>query len=98
MKSLQVRFARRPSGEPTAETFEIGEVELPALGDGQILVRIIWMSLDPYMSGRLDESRSYAKPQAIGEVMPGGPLGRLDERCVGYEGVLPCCSRWWPSL
>src|SRR5690606_28199610 len=79
MKSLQVRFAKRPTGEPTDETFEIGEAELPALGDGQILVRIIWLTLDPYMRGRLDESRSYAKPQPLGEVMQGGTVGEVVE-------------------
>jgi len=79
MKSLQVRFAKRPTGEPTAETFDIGEVDLPAVGDGQILVRIIWLTLDPYMRGRMDDNRSYAKPQAIGEVMQGGTVGEVVE-------------------
>jgi hypothetical protein len=77
MKSLQVRLAKRPTGEPTAENFDIGEVELPALGDGQLLVRIIWLSLDPYMRGRMDDSRSYAKPVGIGEVMQGGTVGQV---------------------
>ncbi|MEQ9332449.1 NADP-dependent oxidoreductase [Thalassobaculum sp.] len=79
MKSLQVRFAKRPTGEPTAETFDIGEVELPALADGQILVRIIWLTLDPYMRGRMDDKRSYAQPQGIGEVMQGGTVGQVVE-------------------
>ena len=79
MKSLQVRFAKRPTGEPTAETFDIGEVELPALADGQILVRIIWLTLDPYMRGRMDDKRSYAQPQGIGEVMQGGTVGQVME-------------------
>lgn len=79
MKSLQVRFAKRPTGEPTTETFDIGEVDLPAVGEGQILVRIIWLTLDPYMRGRMDDSRSYAKPQGIGEVMQGGTVGQVVE-------------------
>ncbi len=79
MKSLQVRFAKRPTGEPTAETFEIAEAELPAIGDGEILVRIIWLSLDPYMRGRMDDKRSYAQPQGLGEVMQGGTVGQVVE-------------------
>lgn len=79
MKSLQVRLAKRPTGEPTAETFDIGEVDLPAVGDGQFLVRVIWLSLDPYMRGRMDDSRSYAKPVGIGEVMQGGTVGQVVE-------------------
>ncbi|GHD46125.1 NADP-dependent oxidoreductase [Thalassobaculum fulvum] len=79
MKSLQVRFVKRPTGEPTADTFEIGEAELPALGDGEILVRIIWLSLDPYMRGRMDDKRSYAQPQALGAVMQGGTVGQVVE-------------------
>lgn len=79
MKSLQVRFAKRPTGEPTADTFEIAEAELPALADGQILVRIIWLSLDPYMRGRMDDKRSYAQPQGLGEVMQGGTVGQVVE-------------------
>jgi len=79
MKSLQVRFAKRPTGEPTAETFEIAEAELPPIQDGEILVRIIWLSLDPYMRGRLDDKRSYAQPQALGAVMQGGTVGQVVE-------------------
>jgi len=77
MKSLQVRLAARPSGEPTPANFEIAEAELPAVGDGEMLVRVIWLSLDPYMRGRMDDSRSYATPVPIGGVMTGGTVAQV---------------------
>ena len=99
MKSLQVRLAKRPTGEPTAENFDIGEVSLPALADGQILVRVIWLSLDPYMRGRMDDSRSYAKPVAIGDVMQGGTVAQVTEsRHAGFaEGDFVLGMFGWQS-
>jgi len=99
MKSLQVRLAKRPTGEPTAENFDIGEVSLPALADGHILVRVIWLSLDPYMRGRMDDSRSYAKPVAIGDVMQGGTIGQvMESRHPGFaEGDFVLGMFGWQS-
>lgn len=77
MKSLQVRLASRPVGAPTAENFDIGETELPEIGDGQLAVRVIWLSLDPYMRGRMSDARSYATPVGIGEVMTGGTVAQV---------------------
>jgi NADPH-dependent curcumin reductase CurA len=69
----------RPQKEATVDNFRLIEENLPALQDGQVLVRHHYLSLDPYMRGRMNESKSYAKPQALGEVMIGGTVGEVVE-------------------
>jgi NADPH-dependent curcumin reductase CurA len=69
MKS--VTLAERPSGQPTPQTFRLETAPIPTPGEGEVLVRTLWLSLDPYMRGRMDESKSYAKPVPIGGVMEG---------------------------
>ena len=75
----QWRLARRPSGEVTPDCFEWVECALEPLADGQVRVRNRWLSLDPYMPGRMDDARSYAQPQALGVVMQGGTAGEVIE-------------------
>ena len=70
----------RPTGEASATNFRLVEapvLEAAQLADGQVLVRHHYLSLDPYMRGRMNESRSYAKPQALGAVMVGGTVGEV---------------------
>jgi len=64
-------------GEPKAENFDVAEAELPGITDGQLAVRVIWLSLDPYMRGRMSDARSYATPVGIGEVMTGGTVAQV---------------------
>ena len=71
MQTTQIRLARRPVGEPQDDDFETTTVELPELQDGQVLVRAVYLSLDPYMRGRMSEARSYASPLEIGDVVLG---------------------------
>jgi len=79
--NLQVLLARRPTGAPQESDFRLVETAVPAIGDGQFLVRSHYLSLDPYMRGRMNEARSYAKPAQLGEVMVGGAVGEvLDSR------------------
>ncbi|MFL2547508.1 MAG: NADP-dependent oxidoreductase [Candidatus Rariloculaceae bacterium] len=73
----QFLLASRPSGEPTAENFDFVETPVPEPGDGQILVRTIYLSLDPYMRGRMNDARSYVEPVKIGAVMEGGIVGQV---------------------
>jgi NADPH-dependent curcumin reductase CurA len=81
----QILLASRPAGEPTADNFRLVETPLPALADGQVLVRHHYLSLDPYMRGRMNEGRSYAAPQPLGEVMIGGTVGEVvDSRHPGF--------------
>jgi len=69
----------RPHGMPTVENFELKEVELPALSDGMIRVRNHWLTVDPYMRGRMNDVKSYVPPFQIGEPMEGGAVGEVIE-------------------
>ena len=77
IKARQVVLAARPKGAPTPEDFALKETTLPPLADGQVLCRVIYLSLDPYMRGRMDDAKSYAQPVGIGEVMTGGTVGQV---------------------
>jgi NADPH-dependent curcumin reductase CurA len=73
----QILLASRPSGFPTEANFNLVETTVPQPGDGQLLVRNHWLSLDPYMRGRMDAVKSYAKCVELGEVMTGGTVGEV---------------------
>ena len=73
----QIQLISRPDGEPSAANFKLVELAVPELDDGQVLVRHHYMSLDPYMRGRMNDGKSYAVPQALGEVMGGGTVGEV---------------------
>jgi NADPH-dependent curcumin reductase CurA len=73
----QILLARRPIGAPQASDFRWVETAVPEIGDGQFLVRNHYLSLDPYMRGRMSEAKSYAKPVELGEVMVGGAVGEV---------------------
>lgn len=75
----QIQLASRPVGEPSAANFKLVEAALPALAEGQVLVRNHYLSLDPYMRGRMNEGKSYAQPQPLNEVMIGGTVGEVVE-------------------
>ena len=70
-KNRQILLASRPSGEPSQENFKLAETEIPKPGPGQMLLRTIYLSLDPYMRGRMNAGPSYAPRVEIGEVMVG---------------------------
>ena len=72
-----VVLRHRPSGAPRPHDFEIVEGELPDPGPGEVLTRTIWLSIDPYMRGRLSDRPSYAAPVQIGEVMTGESIGEV---------------------
>jgi NADPH-dependent curcumin reductase CurA len=76
-KNLQVLLRRRPVGEPVPEDFEVVESAVPTPGPGQVLVRARFLSLDPYMRGRMSDAKSYAKPVELGAVMEGGTVGEV---------------------
>ena len=75
----RVVLAARPQGAPKENDFCHESIDMPSPSDGEILVRVIWLSLDPYMRGRMDESKSYAKAVEIGEAMEGGCVGEVIE-------------------
>ena len=70
----RIVLASRPVGEPKSSDFRIEEVPLPTPGPGEVLLRTIWLSLDPYMRGRMSDGPSYAAPVPIGGVMEGGTV------------------------
>ena len=69
----------RPTGEAQASNFKLVSSDTPPLDDGEVLVRHHYLSLDPYMRGRMNESKSYAVPQPLGQVMQGGTVGEIIE-------------------
>jgi NADPH-dependent curcumin reductase CurA len=75
----QILLDNRPEGEASVSNFKLVTVQTPALQDGQVLVRHHYLSLDPYMRGRMNDSKSYAQPQPLGEVMIGGTVGEVVE-------------------
>jgi NADPH-dependent curcumin reductase CurA len=79
--TLNQRFvlASRPVGAPTPENFRLEREALPDLEDGQLLLKTLYLSLDPYMRGRMSDAPSYAAPVQIGEVMTGGAVSRVEQ-------------------
>ncbi|MGC0418976.1 NADP-dependent oxidoreductase [Embleya sp. AB8] len=73
----EIRLAARPVGTPTAADFALVTAEIPALAEGQILVRNTWMSVDPYMRGRMDDVESYMPPFELGAVLDGSAVGEV---------------------
>ena len=89
-------LASRPKGAPVADNFRLEERSVPPLAEGQILLRTVWLSLDPYMRGRMSDAPSYSPPVEIGAVMVGGTVSRVEqsnhpdykagEWVLGYSG------------
>lgn len=75
----EIHLKSRPTGMPTPENFELVETPVPKPGPGQFLVRNIWMSVDPYMRGRMMDRQSYVPPFQVGQVLDGGSVGRVVE-------------------
>lgn len=77
--NTRILLASRPHGEPTIENFTIESVPMPEPADGEVLLRTIYLSLDPYMRGRMNAGRSYAAPVEVGAVMEGGTVAEVIE-------------------
>jgi len=77
--NLQILLDNRPTGEAAASNFKLTSTDTPALAQGQVLVKHHFLSLDPYMRGRMNDSKGYTAPQALGEVMIGGTVGEVVE-------------------
>jgi len=82
----QILLVSRPTGEPTPENFRLVETPLVPLADGEVRVRHHYLSLDPYMRGRMNEGASYAEAQRLNEVMIGGTVGEVvDSRSAHFR-------------
>ena len=73
----EIRLASRPEGMPAESNFEVVEVPMPAPAKGEVLVRNSYLSVDPYMRGRMRDTKSYVPPFAVGEVLQGGAVGQV---------------------
>jgi NADPH-dependent curcumin reductase CurA len=73
----QILLKSRPQGKPSAENFAHVEQPVPEPGEGQVLLRTLYLSLDPYMRGRMSDARSYAKPAELGKPMVGGAVSEV---------------------
>jgi NADPH-dependent curcumin reductase len=78
-QNKQILLDNRPQGEATTGNFKLATADTPPLQDGQVLVRHHFLSLDPYMRGRMNDAKSYAMPQPLGQVMGGGTAGEVVE-------------------
>ena len=82
----QIHLVSRPQGEASVDNFRLVERPLPALREGEVLVRHHYLSLDPYMRGRMSDAKSYAEPQPLDTVMIGGTVGEVeDSRHPGFQ-------------
>lgn len=77
--NTRVLLARRPEGEPKPDDFKIAQEPIPSPSGGEVLLRTKFLSLDPYMRGRMSAAKSYAKPVEIGEAMVGGTISEVTE-------------------
>ncbi|MDX6383602.1 MAG: NADPH:quinone reductase [Blastocatellia bacterium] len=79
MQNKEIRFASRPSGVPTLDNFNLVEADVPQPAEGQVLVRTRYISVDPYLRGRMREGRSYIAPFEVGQVIESGGIGEVVE-------------------
>lgn len=79
MQNKEIRFGSRPAGMPTVDNFQFGVAELPPPNDGEVLVRMLYISVDPYLRGRMREGRSYVPPFEVGQVIESGGVGEVVE-------------------
>lgn len=95
--NTRILLASRPHGEPTSETFEVQTVDRPEPADGEVLLRTIYLSLDPYMRGRMSAAKSYAAPVEVGDVLEGGTVSEVVESRspdVAVGDVVLCHVGW----
>src|SRR3954447_19606973 len=85
--SREIQLAARPHGEPKPTDFRLVDVELPDPGPGEVLVRNTYMSVDPYMRGRMNDAESYVPPFQLDHAMDGGAVG--DVVASNAEGLAP---------
>ncbi|MGZ3520223.1 MAG: NADP-dependent oxidoreductase [Vulcanimicrobiaceae bacterium] len=97
MKATQIVLARRPAGEPAIDDFRIVHTDLPPLREGEVLLETRYLSLDPYMRGRMSAAKSYAPPVDVGAVMVGETIADvLDSKHpkIGEGDVVVASSGW----
>src|SRR3989454_2449203 len=96
-KALEIRLASRPTGRPAPENFAVAKVDVPKPEPGQVLVRNLMMSVDPYMRGRMNDVKSYVPPFQLGQPLEGGAVGEvIESRAAGVKpGDIGTSMRGW---
>jgi len=79
MQNKEIRLASRPAGVPTDENFQLVETEVPSIADGEVLLRSLYISVDPYLRGRMREGKSYVQAFELGQVVESGVVGEVVE-------------------
>lgn len=79
MQNKEIRLASRPAGMPSLDNFQMIDADVPQPGDGEVLVRTLYISVDPYLRGRMREGRSYVAPFEVGQVIESGAVGEVIE-------------------
>jgi NADPH-dependent curcumin reductase CurA len=99
IKNTRILLASRPKGLPSAENYRIEKTPVPKPGKGQALIKVLYLSLDPYMRGRMNEEKSYADPVPIGGVITGESAGVVvrSNSLRFREGDYVCCPSGWQS-
>ena len=98
MQNKEIRFASRPAGMPAAENFQFVETALPQPGDGEVLLRTLYISVDPYLRGRMRPGRSYVPPFEVGDVISSGAVGEVVEsRAPQFQkgDIVTGMMGWW---
>lgn len=86
VKSKEIHLVSRPNGEPLAENFLVKEVEIKEVKENEILVKNLWMSVDPYMRGRMIDRKSYVPPFELGKTLEGGAIGIvIKSKCPDFK-------------
>ncbi len=88
MQSREIHLKQRPSGMPVPADFELVDINLPDPVEQQLLVQNLYLSVDPYMRGRMNDAKGYAEGYALGEVMFGGAIGR-NQGVIAVKGQHP---------
>ena len=98
--SKEIHLISRPEGEPRKENFLLVEKEINSINEGEVLVKNLWMSVDPYMRGRMNDSKSYAAPVKIGQPMTGETVGTVIESKsdIYNVGDKLCIHKGWQTL
>ena len=79
MLNKEIQFASRPTGLPTLDNFKLTDADVPQLNDGEVFVRTLYISVDPYLRGRMREGKSYVPPFEVGQVIQSGVIGKVVE-------------------
>ena len=93
--SKEIHLASRPTGIPDITNFLVKEVDIKNPGENEVLVKNLWMSVDPYMRGRMTDRKSYVTPFQIDKVLEGGAIGVIEESNSSKFNVGVCHVKFW---